>query len=468
MVPRLFGAEHLLGKTQALGVDLIRVLLGAGFGFRFGVRFGLGFCFGVGFGLGFFALGLGFDLDLDLGSFTFERFRLAFRLFAFGFGPLALVALFSLVLLILVYIFVDAVLGLEALEAERQPATLGVDLDDLDVDLLTGLQDLGRLLYVVLSQLGDVDEAFDPFLDLDERAEAHQLGDLAMHDLVDLPVLEDLLPRVFLSLLESQADPLALAVDVEQRDVDLLADVEHLRGVIDMAPGELGDVDQAVDAVQVHEGAKVNDVGDRALHDVAHVHPVEDLLADPAALLLEHGAAAEHDIVAEAVEFDHPALERLTGELLEIVDPTDVHKRSRQEPAHAQVQDQTALNHLDDGALHGLAFLGGLFDPLPGTFETGTLLREDQTPIGVFLGHDQGVDHVAQIDLFAGVHRLTDRELVGRNHALALVADVDQHLVFVDADQSAGNDLTLFEGDHHGIVVGDHLPVDLDHEVLPV
>src|SRR5680860_421365 len=142
MVPRLFGAEHLLGETQALGVDLIGVLPGIGFGVRLGlgVGLGLGLYFSVGFGLGlnlrlglnlglslgglgFFAfsrfhIGLGrlaFGHDLILGGFTFERFGLALRLFAFGLSFLALEALFFLVLLILVHIFVDAVLGLQAL-----------------------------------------------------------------------------------------------------------------------------------------------------------------------------------------------------------------------------------------------------------------------------------------------------------------------------------------------------------------
>ena len=74
---------------------------------------------------------------------------------------------------------------------------------------------------MVLSKLGDVDETLDTLFDLDEGAERDQLGDLAVDDLVDLAVLEDLLPRVLLGLLEAQGDALAVAVDVEHPDFDL-------------------------------------------------------------------------------------------------------------------------------------------------------------------------------------------------------------------------------------------------------
>jgi hypothetical protein len=78
-----------------------------------------------------------------------------------------------------------------------------------------------------------------------------------------------LLPRVLLGLLETQRDALAVAVDVEHLDLDGLADLEDLGRVVDVRPGKLGDVDQAVDAVEVDEGAEVDDVRDLALDDVA-------------------------------------------------------------------------------------------------------------------------------------------------------------------------------------------------------
>ena len=115
-------------------------------------------------------------------------------------------------------------LRLSALDRERDPAALLVDLEDPHPGLLTGLDDLARGLDVVLGKLGDVDEALDAGDDLDEGAEGDDLRDLALEDVVRLVLVEDRLPRVLLGLLETERDPLAVAVDVEHLDAHRLAD----------------------------------------------------------------------------------------------------------------------------------------------------------------------------------------------------------------------------------------------------
>ena len=166
---------------------------------------------------------------------------------------------------------------------------------------------------MVLRELGDVHEPLDAGQDLDEGAERDDLRDATLDDVVLAVALEHLLPRIGLRLLEAERDALAVAVDVEHLDLDRLADLEHLGRVVDVAPRELGDVDQAVHAVEVDEGAEVDDVGDRALDHVARVEPVEDRLAHLLALVLEDGATREHDVVARAVELDHLAAELLAA-----------------------------------------------------------------------------------------------------------------------------------------------------------
>ena len=281
----------------------------------------------------------------------------------------------------------------------------------------------------------------------------------ALDDVALVVGVDDLLPRVALRLLQAEGDPLPVAVDVEHLDLDLLADVEHLGRMVDVAPGELGDVDQPVDPVEVDEGAEVDDVRDRAGDDVAGREPVEDRLAHLLALLLEHCAPREDDVVAAAVELDHLAAKRLARELLQVLDAADVDERGGQEPAHAEVEDEPALDDLDDGALDGLAALGRALDALPRHLEARALLGEDQAPLGVLLREDERVDLVAELHLVGGVDRAADGELRDRDDALGLVADVDQDLVLVDADDLAADDLPLVDDREGRVVVRDQLAV---------
>ena len=179
-------------------------------------------------------------------------------------------------------------------------------------------------------------EPLDAVEDLDEGAEGDDLRDLALELVADVVGVDDPLPGVLLRLLETQRDALAVAVDVEHLDLDGVADREDLARVVDVRPRELGDVDQAVDAVEVDERAEVDDVGDLAFDHEARLQAVEDLLADLLALLLEHRAAREHDVVARAVELDHLGLDLRAHVLVEVRHAADVDQRRGQEAAHAR------------------------------------------------------------------------------------------------------------------------------------
>ena len=122
-----------------------------------------------------------------------------------------------------------------------------------------------------------------------------------------------------------------------------------------MAPRQLRDVHEAVDATEVDEGSEVDDRGDGAGQDLALLELDEDVLALVLATLFEDDAAREHDVVAVAVHLDDPRLEALPGVGGEVLDAAQVDQGGRQEAAEADVEDETALDHLDDFALDVLA-----------------------------------------------------------------------------------------------------------------
>src|SRR5580700_4414322 len=234
--------------------------------------------------------------------------------------------------------------------------------------------------------------------------------------------------------------------------------------MVDVRPRQLGDVDQAVDPVEVDERAEVHDVRDLPLHDQPGLQAVEDLLADLLALLLQHRATRQDDVVARAVELDHLRLYLRPQVLVEVGHAADVHQRRGQEAAHTEVDDQAALDDLDDRALNGLAGLRRGFDATPGFLEARALLGHDQASVLILLGHDDRIDLLAEMHLVMGVDRLADRQLVRGDDALGLVADVDQHLVLVDADDVSGDYLSLLDLAEGCVVIGDDLPIDLEQQ----
>ena len=81
-------------------------------------------------------------------------------------------------------------------------------------------------------------------------------------------------------LLQAERDLLAVLVDVEDHDLDLVVDADHVARVVDPAPAHVGDVQQAVDAAEVDERAEVGDVLDRALADLAGLDLAEQALLE--------------------------------------------------------------------------------------------------------------------------------------------------------------------------------------------
>ena len=100
----------------------------------------------------------------------------------------------------------------------------------------------------MLSQIGDVDQALNAVLNADEGAEGDELGDLTGHHLTNGVGAGEGLPRVLLGGLQRQGDAFTVEVNIQDLNGDFLAHFDDLGGVVDVLPGQLGDMHQAVHA----------------------------------------------------------------------------------------------------------------------------------------------------------------------------------------------------------------------------
>src|SRR5262249_52851473 len=225
-----------------------------------------------------------------------------------------------------------------------------VDLEDLHLDFLRSGDDLAWV-HVLLGprHLGDVDQALDAGLELDEGAVVGDVGDAAGETLTDRELGLDALPRIGQQLLHAERDAVGLVVDLDDLDLDLLADVEHLGRVIDAPPRDVGDVQEAVDAAEVDEGAVVGDVLDHAVDDLTLLEVLHQLLALLGPGLLEHGTTGDDDVAAAAIHLQDLERLRHVHQRGDVADRPDVDLTARQERHGAvEVDGEAALDLVED------------------------------------------------------------------------------------------------------------------------
>src|SRR5690606_37055309 len=350
------------------------------------------------------------------------------------------------------------------LHAERDLLLALVDLEHHRLDGLADRDDLARVTDVAApAHPGDVDQAIDARLELDERAVVGDRDHLALHARTHRVLLRDVLRRIALELLPAERDALALPVDVEDLDVDFLADRDQLARVGHATVRHVGDVEQAIDAAEVDERTEVGDVLDDTLADLSGLQLLHQLLALAGALGLEDHAARHHDVAAALVELDDLELIGLAEQLVDVGNATQRDLRSRQERVDAhQVHHHATLDLLHQGALDRLVVLVRLADLLPHPHEVGLLLRKDDRALLVLEMLEEHLDLVTNLEVLGLL------ELVEGNRTLRLEADIEDDRVVGDAQHLLLDDLALGDLRHRPLVQLEHLLVLVVRVVLVV
>ena len=331
----------------------------------------------------------------------------------------------------------------ELTHAQGNPLVLHIDTQNLSFDHVGNRHELGGVLdALVPSHLGDVNQTLDTVLEFDECTVVGDGNDLSADDGSDGVLVVHLVPWIWTHLLVAQGDALAVAVELEDLDLDGLANFEHLGGVIDAAVAHVGDVQQSIDSAQVHEGAVVGDVLDDTVHDGANTQATDGIHALGLALFLKQHPARQHDVAAALVELDDAEVEGFADQLVEVLDWTQVHLATRQECLDADVDGQTTLDASNHDTVDGLVGLDRLGDLVPGLHQVGLFLGELE--LSVFLGHvaQEYIDFVANGD---GRDAVLVLELMERDAAFGLVAHVHGHPVAFKCDHVALDDRLLLD-----------------------
>ena len=255
---------------------------------------------------------------------------------------------------------------------------------------------------MVQRHFGDVDQALDARLQFDERAVVGDVGDAALEAGADRILGLDALPRIVQQLLHAERDAVRLVVDLDDLDLHRLADVEHLGRVIDAPPGDVGDVQQAVDAAEVDERAVIGDVLDHAVDDLALFEVLHQFLALLGAGLFENRAARHDDVAAAAIHLEDLERLRHVHQRRDVADRADVDLRARQEGHGAvEIDGEAALDLVEDDARDLLVVVERLLELAPAFLAARLVAREHRFAERVLDALEIDLDLVADLELAA-------------------------------------------------------------------
>ena len=248
-------------------------------------------------------------------------------------------------------------------------------------------------------------------------------------------------PRIFLQLLHAERDAVRLMIDLDDPHLDLLADGQDFARMVDAPPGDVGHVQEAVDAAKIDERAIVGEVLDRAVDDLPLGEVGDDLVALLGPALLEHGAAGDDDIAAAPVHLQDLERLRHVHQRRDVAHRTNVDLAARQERDGAvEIDGEAALDLVEDDALDLFVLLERLLELDPALLAPRLVTRDDGFAERVLDPLEIDFDLVAEA---GGRVAPMIGEFLERHAPFGLEADVDDGHVLFDRDDLALDDRSL-------------------------
>ena len=201
---------------------------------------------------------------------------------------------------------IPGILG-AVLHAERDLVLLGIEGENVHVEMIADRDDLGGILDAAPAQLGDVDHTVHA-ADIDEHAVAGHGLDHAVIVLADLDVGPDLSLRgrtgLVLHSLDGADDAAAGTVDLG--DAELNALLDELAQVAVLGQTALGSGNEHTHALDGNDDAALVFFGDDALENSLVLNGILDVLPDldRVEALLGKGGIALHVVDADDVGLD--------------------------------------------------------------------------------------------------------------------------------------------------------------------
>ncbi len=150
-------------------------------------------------------------------------------------------------------------------------------------------------------------------------------------------------------------------------------------------PSQIGDVQQSIQSAEIDKHAVVGDIFHAAGNGRAFHQRIHQSIAFSLGRFLEQRAPAHHHIAALAIQFQNAKFQLAILPRLKIVHRAQFQLRSRQKRTHADIDNQPALDALQNLALDRFVLAVSLVDALPNAPSVRPRMREQNVAVLVLV-----------------------------------------------------------------------------------
>ena len=197
--------------------------------------------------------------------------------------------------------------------------------------------------------------------------------------------------------------------------------------MVDAAPRNIGDVQQAVNAAQINKSTIIGDVFHDTLDLLAFQQVLHDFIARFGTCLFHNGTTRNDNIAATAIHFQDLERLRCVHQRGDVAHRTNIDLAARQEGRSAiKVNGKAAFDATEDNTLDtGIGF-EVFFQLDPAFFATRFVARQHRFAHGVFNAVEEYFDFVTDID----ISRLSGHgELAQRHAAFRFQSHIDNRQI---------------------------------------
>src|SRR4029079_8464322 len=122
-----------------------------------------------------------------------------------------------------------------------------------------------------------VNQTFHTGHDFEESTVVFNVHYFAFHDFTFADIFRQHIPRVWCKLFQTKTDTFLSVVEIEYHHLEFLIQFEYFARVGNTSPADVGDVQETVEATQIHKGTEIGDVLDGSFEYLTFFEFAHDL-----------------------------------------------------------------------------------------------------------------------------------------------------------------------------------------------